>query len=264
MANLTKQMLLEAGFDARLTWIGTRRIAYDYSIANLSVDNHMICSIMRDGKPVFLDGTEKFNPYGEFAYRIQGKQALIEDGDNYLLETVPETNSNFNKEIYTYTFSLNDETLEGNATKQYHGESRTSLLYHLDMLKNDIKEEFLEYYLNDGNTNIHVSNIETSNLLDRELSLNIAYDLKIKNAVSSFDNDIYINIDHNKELEDFLFDERKTDYIFDFKRHLESTTSLKIPSHLKITHLPESISISNPNYDLSVSFSKDNNIPQEL
>ncbi|MEM8891708.1 MAG: transglutaminase-like domain-containing protein, partial [Bacteroidota bacterium] len=39
MANLTKRMLGLAGFDARLTWLGTRRIAYDYSFPSLAVDN---------------------------------------------------------------------------------------------------------------------------------------------------------------------------------------------------------------------------------
>lgn len=80
MANLTKQMLIEANFDARLVWIGTKRIAYDYSTPNLSVDNHMICAIIKDGKTTFLDATEKYNPFGEYAYRIQGKEALIENG----------------------------------------------------------------------------------------------------------------------------------------------------------------------------------------
>jgi len=107
MANLTKQMLIEAGFDARLTWIGTKRIAYDYSTPNLSVDNHMICTLIKDGKTIFLDGTEKFNVFGEYANRIQGKQALIENGDDYILKTVPEHTPLFNKEILNYTLTLN-------------------------------------------------------------------------------------------------------------------------------------------------------------
>ena len=77
MANLLKAMLIEAGFDARLTWIGTKRIAYDYSTPSLAVDNHMICSLVKDGEIIFLDGTEKFNSLGEYANRIQGKQVQL-------------------------------------------------------------------------------------------------------------------------------------------------------------------------------------------
>ena len=260
MANLTKQMLIEAGFDARLTWIGTKRIAYDYSTPNLSVDNHMICSLIKDGKTIFLDGTEKFNAYSEYANRIQGKQVLIENGDDFILEMVPEVNSDFNKETFHYDLTLNNDILEGKASKNFNGESRAGLLYSFDTLKNDKKEEFLEYYLNNGDTNISISGIETTDLLNRELSLNMSYDISVKNAVSSFDNDVYIDIDFDKELENFLLEKRKTDYIFSFKRFLETTTILEIPTNYNINHLPKNISMSNNNFDMSVSFSKNKNI----
>lgn len=74
MAILLKTMLVEAGYDARLVWIGTDHISYDYSTPSLSVDNHMITAIMVDGKPIFIDGTEKFNSYGTFATRIQANK----------------------------------------------------------------------------------------------------------------------------------------------------------------------------------------------
>ncbi|MCF7568201.1 transglutaminase-like domain-containing protein [Sabulilitoribacter arenilitoris] len=260
MANLTKQMLIEAGFDARLTWLGTKRIAYDYSTPNLSVDNHMICSLFKDGKIFFLDGTEKFNAYGEYADRIQGKQVLIENGDDFILKTVPEVTANFNKEIFSYNLSLNNDTLEGTVSKNFNGESRTGLLYSFDTLKNDKKEEFLEYYLNNGNTNIKISDIETTDLLNRELNLNISYNISVKNAVSSFDDDIYIDIDFDKELENFQLEKRNTDYVFSFKRSLETTTSLKIPPGYSITQIPKDISISSKNYDMYVTVTKTNNV----
>ncbi len=260
MANLTKQMLIEAGFDARLTWIGTKRIAYDYSTPNLSVDNHMICSLLKDGKTIFLDGTEKFNAFGEYAHRIQGKEALIENGDEYLLKTVPEITSDFNKEIFNYNLKLNEDILEGTASKEFNGESRAGLLYNFDTLKNDKKDDFLEYYLNNGNTNITVSNIETTDLLNREISLKMTYDISVKNAVSSFDKDVYIDIDFDKELEGFLLDKRNTDYIFSFKRYLETSTTLEIPLDYSITQIPKNISISSKNYDIAVSVSKNNNV----
>jgi len=60
MANLTKEMLLIAGLDARLTWLGTNDIPYDYSMPSLIVDNHMICAVKHDDKMIFLDATEKY------------------------------------------------------------------------------------------------------------------------------------------------------------------------------------------------------------
>ncbi|WP_282044529.1 transglutaminase-like domain-containing protein [Winogradskyella flava] len=254
MANLTKQMLIEAGFDARLTWIGTKHIAYDYSTPNLSVDNHMICSLFKDGDILFLDGTEKFNAFGEYADRIQGKQVMIEDNDKYILKEVPVSNAEFNKEAFVYNLSLDNEVLKGTASKTYNGESRSGLLYFFDQLKSDKKEEFLEYFLNKGNSNIKVSNIETSDLSNRDLNVSMDYDIEIKNAASSFDNSIYIDLDIDKELSNYDFKERDVDYIFNSKKHLESTTNLSIPDGYNISQLPKDIDISSDNYDLSVTF----------
>lgn len=260
MANLTKQMLIEAGFDARLTWIGTKRIAYDYSTPNLSVDNHMICTLFKDGKTIFLDGTEKFNAFGEYADRIQGKQVLIENGEDYILEYVPSSEAEFNKEQFAYSLKLSEDNITGTVDKIFNGESRSGLLYYFNSLKNDKKDEFLEYYLNKGNSNIKVSNIETSDLQNRDSNINIAYDVDVKNAVSAFDNQVYIDLDFDKELSNFMMEERKTDYIFSFKKDLESTTRLEIPQGYNITHLPENISVSSDNYNMSVNFTKENNV----
>lgn len=260
MANLTKQMLIEAGFDARLTWIGTKRIAYDYSTPSLSVDNHMICTLFKDGKTIFLDGTEKFNAFGEYADRIQGKQVLIENGDNYILEYVPSAEAAFNKEQFDFSLKLSEDNIIGQVNKTYNGESRSSLLYYFNSLKNDKKDEFLEYYLNKGNSNIKVSNIETSDLQNRDKNINIAYNVDVKNAVSSFDNQVYVDLDFDKELSNFVLEERKTDYIFSSKKDLESTTRLEIPQGYNISHLPENISVTNDNFDMSVNFSKENNV----
>ena len=259
MANLTKQMLVEAGFDARLTWIGTKRIAYDYSTPNLSVDNHMICTLFKDGKTIFLDGTEKFNAFGEYADRIQGKQVLIENGKEFILKKVPVNDASFNKQTINYNLVLKGDDLVGTADKTFNGESRSNILYYFNTLKNDKKEEFLSWYLRMGNNNIKVSNIETSDLLDRDVKLDISYNITLKNAVSSFDDIIYVDIDFDKEFAKFDFDERKTDYIFSYKKALESITILEIPENYKISQLPKNISIKSDNYELSVDFSQQNN-----
>jgi hypothetical protein len=75
-------MLQLAGYDARLAWIGTRDIPYDYSLPSLVVDNHMICALFLRDSTYFLDGTESYISFGDYAYRIQGRPALIQDGKN--------------------------------------------------------------------------------------------------------------------------------------------------------------------------------------
>ena len=260
MANLTKQMLIEAGFDARLTWIGTKHIAYDYSTPNLSVDNHMICTLFKEnGDIVFLDGTEKFNAYGEYADRIQGKQVMIEDKDAFILKEVPQSDAEFNKETFNYYLRLDNELLIGNVKKVFNGESRSRILYYLDQLKTDKKDEFLETYLNRADSNRKVSNITTSDLSNRDINVDISHDITVKNAVSTFDGSIYIDLDLDEELGNYNLKERDVDYIFSSKKYLESTTTLEVPAGYSISHFPKNIQISSKNYEMSVSFKTENN-----
>jgi transglutaminase-like putative cysteine protease len=72
MANLTKELLKSQGFDARLCWLGTNHIAYDYSTPSLAVDNHMICALIYKGK-IILDATEDYLSMNDYAERIQGR-----------------------------------------------------------------------------------------------------------------------------------------------------------------------------------------------
>lgn len=259
MANLIKQMLVEAGFDVRLTWIGTKHIAYDYSTPSLSVDNHMICTLFKDGKKIFLDGTEKFNPFGEYAERIQGKQALIEDGDNFILEAVPVSSASANASSFIYNAKIEDEAITGTVQRTFKGESRSSFLYHYNSLMNDKKEEALTYYFDDGNKNIIVENIKTSDLENREANINIDYNLTLKNAISSFDGIIYLDLDPNKEFEAYELEDRKIDLEFNHKSHYDFQMKLEIPEGYAIERLPENIDVDNEDFTVKVSLQLNGN-----
>jgi len=259
MANLTKQMLKEAGFDARLVWIGTKRIAYNYATPSLSVDNHMICALIKDKDTMFLDGTEKYNALGEYAYRIQGKEALIENGDSYFLKKVPELPASANKESIHYNLKLDGENLTGKVSKKYDGERRASIIYILNNLKKDKKDETLKRFLDKENINIKVSDIKISDIEDRESPLKIDYSITVKNAVSSFDGETYITLNIDKELSDFEFKKRKTAYQFPNKKYLESITELEIPNSLKINYLPKSIAVKTTDFNLSIDYKTEGN-----
>ncbi|WMI67708.1 transglutaminase family protein [Mangrovimonas sp. YM274] len=259
MANLIKQMLVEAGFDVRLTWIGTKHIAYDYSTPSLSVDNHMICTLFKDGKKIFLDGTEKYNSFGEYAERIQGKQALIEDGDNFILEPVPVSTAATNASSFVYNAKIVDEEITGTAKRTFKGESRASFLYHYHNLMNDKKEEALTYYLDDGDKNIKVENIVTSDLENREADMAIDYSLTLKNAISSFDGTIYLDLDPNKEFSSYELEDRKIDLMFQYKTHYQFQMNLEIPKGYAIDNLPEAIDIDNEDFRIKVELQLQDN-----
>lgn len=261
MANLIRQMLKEAGFDARLTWIGTKHIAYDYSIPSLSVDNHMICTLFKDGKKYYLDGTEKYNSLGEYAERIQGKQVMIEDGDNFIIEKVPVAAPESNRETYNAVFNIQGETLNGKINGSLKGESRSSFLYGYNNIKNDKKDNALQNYLASGNRNLTVTNIKTSDLANRDNILTLEYDALLKNRVSVFDNEIYIDLDYQEEFGGLDFKERQNDYELHFKQDYESLITLQIPEGYKVAKLPEPMKTESGDYSINMKYEqKGNNI----
>src|SRR4029077_16419837 len=118
-ANLLKEMLKLAGFDARLTWIGTSDLPYDYSLPSLAVDNHMICTVILNGKKYLLDGTENFIAINDYAQRIQGKQVLIEDGKNFIIDRVPDFSAERNKVKKVTTITYDNDALKGKSSVEY-------------------------------------------------------------------------------------------------------------------------------------------------
>ncbi len=259
MANLTKQMLKLAGFDARLCWIGTKHIAYNYSIPSLSVDNHMICVVLKDGKRYFLDGTEKFNSFKEYADRIQGKEVMIEDGDKFIIDKIPTHDALSNKEIYSVNYTIDNETLKGKVDKEFFGESRASFLYTYNNIKNDKKEEALKYYISSGDKNYTVSNISTSDLSNRDTNVKISYDIAINNHVSSFDNEIYIDLDYDKEYKFLDFSERKETILLDYKTYDDIKIALQIPAGYSVKKMPDNVNIKSKDYEIAMNFEVKNN-----
>lgn len=256
MANLIKQMLKIAGYDARLTWIGTKRIAYDYTTPSLAVDNHMICVVYLKGKKYFLDGTEKYNSLGDYAERIQNKEVMIEDGDKFIIEKIQPGTSDANKESYIANLSIENEKLTGSCARSFMGESCAQFLYIYNSFQTNKKGETLEGYLSKYDKNINVNNIKTTDISNRDQKLNIDYEVTVDNKVSSFDNDLYVDLEYMNEFKSFELKDRKTDYEFEFKKNFESIIKLKIPAGYKVTKLPENLLVKEGNFDISVTFQK--------
>jgi len=255
MANLTKQMLKIAGFDARLTWIGTKRIAYDYSLPTIAADNHMICTVLSENKKYFLDATEKYNPLGKYAERIQNKQVLIENDDDFILDRIPSTTSLDNQETLISTLSIDEEKLKGNIKRTYKGESKTNFLYNINNLKKDEKGKVLEYYIKSDDKNILLRDIEVSDISDRDGDLELSYTIEQNNAVSRFENELYIDIDYYKNYQDLNLKERKTSFLLPYKIFKKTSTTLKIPEGYTIKELPNNLAVQHKDFEISFNYS---------
>jgi len=257
MANLLMVMLRSINLDARRCWIGTKHIAYDYSTPSLSVDNHMICAWMKNGKPVYLDATEKYIGYGEIAERLQGKQTLIENGNSYLLETVPVTTHLQNTAVESRKFTVEGNHLKGHIVQFWKGENKEWLLSALNDIKQDKQENALKQFLAEGKANFEISNLKVDNLSNYNADLKVEYDVLWKDALTVFDKETYFEIDNRRNLDNFKIDtsKRKLPYWFDFKNNLVFETEIQLPNDKTLTNLPEKLQIKQPGYSFSASYS---------
>jgi transglutaminase-like putative cysteine protease len=256
MANLLTEMLRSIKLDARRCWIGTKHIAYDYSTPSLSVDNHMICVWINKGKMIYLDGTEKYSGLGEVAERIQGRQTLIENGNDYLLEKVPVVQYTQNTSYEQRKLQAEGNNLKGHVIQTWKGESKQWLLSALNDIKQEKQETALKQFLAEGKHNFEISNFKITNITDYNADLKVEYDVLWKDALTAFDKDIYTELDNRKNLEGFTIDtaKRKEAYWFSYKKHWIFETELTLPADKVISTLPEKISVKQPGYSFAASY----------
>ena len=254
-ANLLKEMLKLAGFDARLTWIGTSDLPYDYSLPSLAVDNHMICTLVLGGKKYFLDGTEDYIALNDYAQRIQGKQVLIEDGKNFLLEKIPVFPAERNKRVFTTKLTVADDNLVGTATAEYNGESKIMVQRVYASVRSDNKTDVLTSFLKAGNDNVIVADLKTPDFSDRQKPLQIGYGITTHHQVTKAGKELYVSLDWNKDFGDLeMPEDRKNDFEFSQKHYLTTQTELAIPTGYKVTYLPATFKKATPDYSFEGSY----------
>jgi len=254
-ANLLKEMLKLAGYDARLTWIGTSDLPYDYSLPSLSVDNHMICTVILNGKRYFLDATEEYIALNDYAQRLQGKQVLIEDGNNFIIDRIPGFPADRNKEKQSIKMNIDGDGIKGNSMVEYNGEAKIMTQMAYSSTRNEDKSDALTSFLRNDNKNIELSNVKTPDFNDRQKPLQISYDFKANNQVTKSGDEIYVVMDWNKEFSDLEFDsDRKNDYEFDHKYFLTTQAELAVPEGYKVDYLPSSFKKVSPDYSFEGSY----------
>ena len=262
MANLLKQMLIVAGFDARLTWIGTNDIPYDYATPCLAVDNHMICTVVLNNKKYFLDGTEDYIALDDYATRIQGRQVLIEDGKNYLLDKVPNFSADRNQIVQKIDWTLATTHLNGTVKADYIGETKTRILYAYNHVPNDKRNDALKEFVGSGNKNLTIKDVQISSTDDRKNAFKVTANVDLNHVVSVSGKEMYLSLDLDKEFDDYSMDStRRYDWEFMYTFDNKTLTTFILPEGYKVDYLPEPILVAAPFFKAELKYEqKDNTI----
>lgn len=262
MANLTKTLLKMAGFDSRLTWIGTDDIPYDNNLPTLAVYNHMICTVIFKNKKYFLDATESYIAINDYAERIQGRPCMIYNGATFITEKIPDLSYDRNLHNENYTLKIQDNVLTGKSSGSFSGETKTSFLRHFNDERSGNGEITLKKHLSAQNQNITVKNISTSDINDRVLPLKVSYDFTLKNSIlHSGNHDLLIFVNKDKELTTLHFDStRVCDYVFNSKYYINTNCSLEIPADQQVKKIPDPVLIDNPAFSFNLKYEKKNDV----
>ncbi len=256
MANLLTEFLKLAGFDAHFAWIGTRHIPYAQSLPALCVNNHAISVLNYSGKTYYLDGTEKYVPFGENAFRIQGKEVMIANGDKFEIKTVPVATAGEDKIFTKADFVLAGEKLSGKVKITLTGTQRTEFHQQYQDLPVTTQKEFLNDYLEFGNANMVAANLKTSELANRDIPVFVEGDVDLSNTVNNINGIKYAGIDFfPKSLDRFIPDEKRIrGYDLDVVIKFEDEVSLTIPADKKFIDKPEDLEIKHDGYTFKGSY----------
>ena len=260
MANLTKQMLKSAGFDARLAWIGTNSIsgAYNYSFPSLANDNHMICVLMKGDEVEFLDATESYAAFGENAARIQGRRIMVENGDGYLIKDIPQTNYTENAIHSVTDLSIEGDQLKGTSKARYSGEEKRTVLQSYSQIRSQYKKDALIEFFSDGDRNVSITKNDQVDFEEREGQLEFSYSFTRNNEILEAGKKLYLNLDFNKEYSNLeLDDERLMGYDFQSSNSVTAKTTLAIPNNCKVVSIPEGYTVDHERFAFSISYKQE-------
>ena len=260
-SSILKEMLEIAGIQGDLTWIGTRSIPYKYDeVPTPLVDNHMILSYRdKNDKVYFLDATGRYNPIEYPSSFIQGKEALIANGEGeYILEEVPVIPASMNVISDNSILKIQGDELRGTASAEITGYGKMDYAFILEELDTESRiREFYNYRFEKGNNKFLIDSLVEIDRTNYDKPLKVEYTFGVRDYIKNFGDEIYVNLNLNREVTLFKINkERETPVEYEFTKTYDFTNTLEIPKGYTIEYLPEDFEISNEFFSAEISYSE--------
>lgn len=227
--------------NVNLCWIGTRKLPYDYQdIATPGVDDHMIASYHSGDSIIFLDATDYYTPFGLPSGFIQGKEALIQQGDSFAIKRVPVVPPTINRHSEKIHINLEDNIMHGTSTFEVSGLGRGEILHYLGDKTKDKRHKSMASILEKGNNKFKLHQFSEENLKNRDLPYTINYQFTIENLVLKNQKNCYVPLILLKPFEkDVIEKSREAKYNFDMLSQYTYEVVLDIPTGMEVNHLPQ-------------------------
>ncbi len=267
MANLLKFYLDSLGYDARLAWIGTKReVPFDYSTPSLAVDNHMITAVNWSDSLLFLDATEPYGSPFSLAYRISGRPAMVENGDDYIIHQIPNTPPKADLVNTTYYLKPSEDlkSILVSGDKAFRGETQKMLKFGYDHASSQLRDEFLKETVLNGFDPDGVLELEAHGIKeDNPDSTSIQFKLKTRSHLINLGDELYVDLNMEKQLDDISNESLKQRYApwyFGENYNQKSVVKLEIPAGFEPSEIPPAIEINHPEFSISGAYRLSENL----
>lgn len=261
-SSILYKMLEIAGLQGNLTWIGTRKIPYTYEeVPTPAVDNHMILTYENKNNTYYLDATGRYIQIEYPSSFIQGKEALIANGNNFKVKKIPVVPAHLNKVVDTTYIQISNRDIIGTSNSTFSGYIKNNLFYNLENTRKeaDVKELYNKRFLK-GSNKFLVKSFKEENKFSYDKDFSVSYNFSIQDYVQNIGSEIFINPHFNKIVSSVKTKEdRKYGIEFDYKRQFSFTNIIEIPDGYEVSYLPTSVSYSNDLISIDLSYSTDKN-----
>ncbi|MBI1838224.1 MAG: transglutaminase domain-containing protein [Flavobacteriia bacterium] len=259
MASLIYSMLKYAKVKSYLTWIGTRDLPYKYSEFPSSIcDNHMITTYLVGDKPYFLDATCSFLPFGFPSHGIISKEAFLHISDNeYKILNVPTMTTDQTNWRDTSYITFENRKIIGHSKTIASGFYNVYINEAYKDLDLEKLKEVVQNINEKGNNTFKVTSASVKNVGERDSNLMIDFAYEINNYVTSYDNEVYVNMVLDKDITmGELKQDRVAPFWLDNVGNDNYTVFLEIPKGYKLKSLPKNATFNSDFVDYSIEYTK--------
>lgn len=254
MANLLKEMLVLAGFDARLVWIGMRdHSPLPKSIPVISSSNHMVAAVRYNDQWLILDGTTSQQPLFEVPDQLQGQEVFIEGKTkrDFEIYTIPQTDAKRNAvvNVFDLTVDLQQGRLVGRQEQSMSGFMRSifKTYYNKTALKD--RQRLLEDYMSSGQLYKGFSDLKADIPADVTSPVHLSANVLFQGQATVLDNEVYLPSSIYNRLKNLQLPEKRDAAVtFDYKRYNVDTLRYAVPEGYEVSFVPKTVDLKRDKY----------------
>ena len=221
----------------------------------------MILSYENKNNTYYLDATGRYIQLEYPSSFIQGKEALIANGNNFKVKKIPIVPAHLNKVVDTTYIQISNRDIIGTSNSTFSGYIKNNLFYNLENTRKeaDVKELYNKRFLK-GSNKFLIKSYKEENKFSYDKDFSVSYNFSIQDYVQNIGSEIFINPHFNK-IVSFVKtkEDRKYDIEFDYKRQFSYTNIIEIPDGYEVSYIPTSVSFTNNLISINLSYSTDKN-----